>query len=240
LSTLSKLVLLSCAVLSVATVSAKDLGVHGATFPILERDIRQAMIEQAAQVEWDKVQEDVRESGRVYLDNLPKRRLPTAAQDQVVWLDPSIELGSDIQVPVKQPDGTFSWQVLASKGTRVNPLETTRPVTALLFFDGSDPDQFAAVQEVLRREPLRVVPVEAGQGSVRTGTETFARPVFHANDAMVARFQVRYLPSIVFPGTGDRSLFLGIASFAAPYVPAEILAAWPELPLNQPTSTGAR
>lgn len=222
--------------LAAAGSFAKDLGVQGTVYPIVERDIRQMMVEQAAQVEWDKVQEEVQAGAKAYLDNLPKRALPPAAQTQTVWMDPSIVLTSDIQVPVKGPDGTFKWQVLAAKGTRVNPLEQNRPVTAMLFFDGSDPDQLAAVAKVLEAEPMRITPVEAGKGSVRESHEKLARPVFHANDAMVSRFQLRHLPSLVYPGSGARSLYLGITSFAAPYLPSEILAAWPDIAPRSITS----
>jgi conjugal transfer pilus assembly protein TraW len=217
---------LACASVS---VYAKDLGVQGTVWPIVERDIRQMMVEQAANVEWSKVQGEIADSGRAYLDNLPKRRMTSVESTSTVWLDPSIELTSDIQVPVKGADGSFSWQVLAAKGTRVNPLAQTRPLTALLFFDGADPAQLSAVAAVLKTEPLRVVPVEAGRGSMRDNNERLARPVFHANDAMMGRFQVRSLPTLVYPGMADRALFLGVTSFAAPFSPREMLSAWPEL-----------
>lgn len=212
-----------------ASSVAKDLGVQGNVWPIAERDIRQMMVEQAANVEWSKVEEDVKEGAKAYLDNLPKRRMGPPSQTTTVWMDPSIELSSDIQVPVKGADGSFSWQVLAAKGSRINPLVQSRPVTALLFFDGSDPDQLSAVEQVLKTDPLRIVPVETGQGNLRENNKRLGRPVFHANDAMVSRFQVRYLPTLVYPGVEARSLYLGITSFAAPYSAREILAAWPEL-----------
>lgn len=220
-----------------ASSYAKDLGVQGNVWPIAERDIRQMLVEQAAEVDWSKVQDDVKESANTYLDNLPKRLMRPPAQTTTVWMDPSIELTSDIQVPVKGPDGSYSWQVLAAKGSRINPLVESRPVTALLFFDGSDPDQLSAVEEVLKTEPGKVVPVETGQGNLRKSVERLGRPVFHANDAMVSRFQVRYLPTLVYPGMEARSLYLGITSFAAPFSAREILAAWPEL--NQMPATPA-
>jgi conjugal transfer pilus assembly protein TraW len=170
------------------------------------------------------------------LDNLPKRRMAPVEATRTDWLDPSIELTSDIQVPVKGADGSFAWQVLAARGTRVNPLAQLRPVTAMLFFDGADPAQLAAVEAVLKAEPMRVVPVEAGRGSLRESNERLARPVFHANDAMMGRFQIRHLPALVYPGMADRALFLGITSFAAPFSPREILSAWPELTQLPPLS----
>lgn len=212
-----------------SSLSAKDLGVQGSVFPIVERDIREMLSAQAAGVDWSSKQAEIAESAKRYLDDLPKRVLPVVDKTSTVWFDPSIVLTSDIQVPVKGADGQYTWQVLAAKGSRVNPLEQNRPVTAMFFFDGSDPDQLKLLEQVVAQESTRIVPVEAGRGSVRESHEKLARPVFHANDAMVNRFQVRYLPTLVYPGSGQYRLNLGITSFARPFNAAEVLASWPDL-----------
>lgn len=232
--------LITCLVAATCSgLGAKDLGVQGNVFPIVERDIREMLAAQAAGVDWSVKQDEIQESAKRYLDDLPKRVLSVVDKTTTVWFDPSIVLTSDIQVPVKGADGEYTWQVLAAKGSRVNPLEQNRPVTAMFFFDGSDPDQLKLVEQVLMQETLRVVPVEAGRGSVRESHERLARPIFHANDAMVNRFQVRHLPTLVYPGSGQYRLNLGITSFARPFNAAEVLASWPDLgkPLAaQPTS----
>lgn len=215
-------VLVSCA-------HAKDMGVQGNTWPIVEVDIRQMMVESAARANWGEAQTQAVDSAKQYLANLPKRRMGSPDKTQTTWMDPSISISSDIQAPVKQANGSFKWEVMHANGTKVNPLEKYRPVTAMLLFDGSDPDQLKAVKEVLAREPNRIVPVEAGAGDLKSDNDALKRPVFYANDAMMNRFQVRYLPTLIYPGTGAQELLIGIASFAAPYAPKEILTAWPAL-----------
>lgn len=219
--------------LSLATAAgiacAKDYGVQGNIWPIAEVDIRQLLVEDAARVDWSKPQQQVKESAERYLDNLPKRQLPVAERTETAWFDPSIVLTSDIQAPVKQPNGSYAWQVLHPKGTRVNPLEKYRPVTAMLFVDGSQEDQLKLVQQVLAREQNRIVVVEAGAGSIQTMNETLKRPVFYANDALINRFQVRYLPSLVYPGEGAQQLYIGVTAFAAPYDAEQVVQAWPAL-----------
>lgn len=221
--------LLLLTALSSAAASAKDLGVQGNAWPIVEVDIRQMLVESAARVDWKEVQEQATHSAKNYLGNLPKRNLPSPEKTTTAWIDPSIVVSSDIQAPIKQPDGSFAWQVLVPKGTVVNPLKQIRPATAFLLFDGSNESQMKFVQDVLKREQNRVVPVEAGAGDMKTGAETLARPLFYANDAMMSRFQVRYLPALVYPGTGAQELYLGVTSFAAPYNAAEVFSAWPVL-----------
>lgn len=216
--------LLSAALL--APSYAKDLGVQGTLWPIVEEDIRELMVKSASKVDWDAHTASMQSEARQYADRLPKRALPSVSNTETVWVDPSIELSSDIQAPVEGADGILRWQVLARKGTRVNPLSHTRPVTAFLMFNGNDPAQVDLVAAVLEKEPLRFVPVEAGQGSVPANVERLKRPVFHAPDAMLTRFQVTNLPALVYPGVRDRALYLGVTSFAPPFVPAAVLSTW--------------
>lgn len=208
---------------------AKDLGVLGTTWPVIETDMRQMMVEDAASTDWSAAQNGVKESGKKFLENLPKRSMGSPDVTQTLWVDPSIELGSDIQAPVKQADGTFAWKVIAAKGQLVNPLAQFRPVTAFLLFDGADEQQLALVKKVLQKESTRVIPVEAGRGSIAQNNEALNRPVFHASDAMLARFQVRYLPTLVYPGFGARELYLGATSYATPYNVDAVLQTWPSL-----------
>lgn len=217
---------------------AKDLGVQGNTWPIVEQDIRQMMVESAARTDWSQTQEEVKRSAETYLDRLPKRRLPLAPRTQTYWMDPSIQLSSDIQAPVTQPNGTIVWQVIAAKGTRVNPLHQFRPVTGMFLFDGSDEAQVKLAQRVLAREPNRIVFVEAGSGNLNTSSETLARPVFHASDAMLSRFKVQYLPSFIYPGTGANADYVGVTSYAAPYKENEVLLSWPDLGFKPGPSAG--
>lgn len=190
------------------------------------------MVEDATKTDWTKAQEAVKDSAKNYIENLPKRQLYSPGKVQTEWIDPSVVLSSDIQAPVKRQDGTYAWKVIAAKGDVVNPLEKFRPVTAFLLFDGSDEAQLKLVKDVLVLEELRVIPVEAGAGNINNSVKELHRPVFYANDGMMSRFQVRYLPSLVYPGYGRHELFLGNTSFSLPYNANEVLEAWPSLNLS--------
>lgn len=215
------------------SAGAKDFGVQGNIWPIVETDIRQLIVESAGQVDWSKAQDEIKDSAKTYLSRLPKRQLPVADRTATVWFDPSIVLTSDIQAPVKQADGSYAWQVLFPKGTSVNPLAQYRPVTAMFFFDGAQEDQVELVRAVLAKEPNRIVPIEAGAGDLKQTNQRLKRSVFYANDAMLNRFQVKNLPSLVFAGEGAHQLHLGITSFALPFNAEQVLSAWPALrPVN--------
>ncbi|EEF25409.1 conserved hypothetical protein [Ricinus communis] len=233
-----KKLLLALALTGAAVLAyAKDYGVQANVWPITEIDIRRLLLESAARVDWSKVNSEAQESGRQYLSNLSKRQLPTIDHSAVSYFDPSIVLTSDIQAPVKQADGTYQWQVLYPKGTKVNPLDTARPVTAFLMFDGSQPEQVALVKKVLARSGDRIEAVEAGSGDLSQLGDSFTQTVYHADDAMIARFQVNYLPSLVFPGTGANSRSIGVAAFGAPFSADEVLQSWSDLTPAPATST---
>lgn len=221
--------LLTPLIFCAALAHSKDHGVQGIVWPIIEVDVRQLLLESASKADWAKVQTEIKTSASRYFDTLPKRQMPVVQKTQTAWIDPSIVLSSDIQAPVQQPDGKITWQILYPKGTKANPLAANRPVTAMLFFDGSQPEQVELVRSVLALEPNRIVPVEAGAGEIKVTNQTLKRPVFFANDAMIARFQVRYLPSLLYAGADDHSLFLGLTSFALPFKPTEVIASWSDL-----------
>lgn len=221
-----------------AVAGAKDLGVQGNVWPIVEPDIRQLLVENAAKVDWSKTQQKLKESAETYLDRLPKRRLPVAEVTRTDYMDPSIVLTSDIQAPVKQADGKYRWQVLFPKGMKVNPLHSQRPVTAFLMFDGSDEEQRELVKNVLALEKMRIVPVEAGAGDIAKTNEYLGRPVFHASDAMLARFNVTYLPALVYPGTGAYSDYIAVTSYARPFKAEPVLLTWSDIAFRAPAAKG--
>lgn len=217
-----------------AACFAKDFGVQGTAWPILEQDMREYVLEAASKTDWDAANDRLKESAKNYPETLAKRLWPAVTVTSTAWMDPSIELTDDIQAPVKGPDGKLQWQVMVPRGTRVNPLSQVRPSTGLLFFDGSDPTQLALVEQALKHAPGKLLPIEAGRGSVLESNKALKVPVFHASDEAVQRFQLRAMPTLVYPGSGMRALFLGNTVFAPPYTLDALTAAWPDL---APTAT---
>lgn len=230
-SLLSLALLASCAF----AAHAKDYGVQGNVWPVTEVDVRQLLVESASRVDWSGPQAELKAAAENYLDRLPKRNLPVSDKTVTQWFDPSVVLSSDIQMPVKQSDGTYQWRLMYPKGTKVNPLEKYRPVTAMLFVDSADEEQRRLVDSVLALEPNRIVIVESGQGSVKEMNDALKRPIFHAPDAMLSRFQVRNTPTLVYAGEGDQRLYLGITSFARPFDASQVVYTWPALRPAVPT-----
>lgn len=205
---------------------AKDYGVQGNVWEITEIDIRQVLMAEVAQANWESPKQELQESAKNYLTNLPKRYLPEPTETAIAWMDPSFVLQEDIKVPFKKHDGEYAWRVLHKAGTKVNPLDTVTPPTAMFFFDGSVPEQLKLAKDVLALEPNRIVPIEAGAGDLKTVNEYLGRGAFHGNDALIARFEVKYLPTLLYPGTGAKKSYLAVHSFARPFSASSVVDTW--------------
>jgi len=225
---MQKLFIVAALLAAIGPAQATDLGVQGKTWPIIEIDFRQLLLESAGRADLNAAQQEVKESANRFFNELPQRNLPSAEVTSTKYIDPSITLSSDISAPLPNASGDYQWTQLFPKGTRVNPLEKYRPLTAMLFFDGRDETQLKFVREALASNPMRIVPVETAGANVKDLSKSFGRPIYYASEPMMARFKVANLPSLLYPASGDYVLYLGMTAFARPYKLAELETVWPK------------
>jgi len=211
-----------------AGAAAHDLGVQGKVWEITEIDIRQLMMESAIRANFSQYDNQRKESAKQFLSNLPKRTMGVVERTETRWIDPSIEIASDVQgAGENEVTKELQWSTMVRKGTRVNPLHVYRPVTAMLFFDGHSEEQVAFVEKVLREDQHgRVLLVEAAGADIGKLTKSFGRPVFYANEQMVQRFSINIAPALLYAGSGEHEGTLGLTMFAAPYQVSALTAAW--------------
>lgn len=120
-------------------LDAKDFGVQGTTYPVIEESLLQhikdqlsALPEATVQMKQLEVQARVKAS---VLNPAPVSTLRRATGYRQFIYDPTITLEKDIV--------DHQGRRLAAKGSVYNPLHTLQLKEALLIFDGSDPDQIA-------------------------------------------------------------------------------------------------
>ncbi|MDD9992047.1 MAG: hypothetical protein OXP75_09600, partial [Rhodospirillales bacterium] len=114
-------------------VSAKDLGVRGATWPVAEPDllaqIEERLVEMERSGELVRLEQDARANARKNLEEPdPVDGIAPAREKRSRLFDPTITVARDIRTA----DGV----VIAAAGTRINPLERTTLARDLLFVDG--------------------------------------------------------------------------------------------------------
>lgn len=128
---------LGLVVVMLSNVQAKDFGVQGTTYPVIEESLLEHLYHQLSalpsetlQLKQLEVQERVKQS---VLNPTAVQGLHKATIVRRTTFDPSITLDKDIQ--------DHHGNLIAAKGSRYNPLITMQLKASLLIFDGTDPEQ---------------------------------------------------------------------------------------------------
>lgn len=216
----------------VVPLTAKDLGVFGRVWDIVEIDIRDLLVASAARADLSKIQDQLEQSAERFMDSLPRRQMGRVDSTETRWIDPSFILDDDIRAPMRNAQGEWEWGVLHAKGTRFNPLSVQRPHNAMLFFDGTDEKQVEFVKDLLTQYPGKLMPVESTGANPEKLSIQMQVPVFSLTDSMIRRFKVTATPSLLYAGEGAHSMELGLTTFASPYSAAEVARAWPSIHLS--------
>jgi len=123
--------------LLLGAIQAKDFGVHGTTYPVIEESLLEHLQHQLSTLPPEtlhlkqlEVQERVKKS---VLSPTPVTEIHKATTFRTFTIDPSITLDKDIL--------DHQGHIIAAKGATVNPLTTVQLKASLLIFDGTDPEQ---------------------------------------------------------------------------------------------------
>lgn len=123
--------------LLLGVIQAKDFGVHGTTYPVIEESLLEHLQHQLSTLPPEtlhlkqlEVQERVKKS---VLSPTPVTEIHKATGFRRYTYDPSITLDKDIV--------DHQGHIIAAKGSTVNPLTTVQLKSSLLIFDGTDLDQ---------------------------------------------------------------------------------------------------
>ncbi len=175
-------------------VSAKDLGVRGATWPVAEPDllaqIEARLREMGRSGQLARLETQARERARTKLeepDAVPGIA-PAREERSRLW-DPAITVARDIR--------TADGMLIAAAGTRVNPLERTVLARDLLFVDGRREAEiaWALSHETESGRPAKIVLLA---GRPLELMRRHRRPFFFDQGGRLsARFGLRFTPSLV-------------------------------------------
>ena len=173
-----------------AAVSAKDLGVRGATWPVAEPDllaqIEARLVEMERSGELARLEAEARARVRTKLEEPdPVPGVAPATEERSRLFDPAITVARDIRTP----DGVL----IAAAGTRVNPLERVALARDLLFVDGRREAEIAWA--LAHNRPSKIVLLA---GRPLELMRRHRRPFFFdTGGRLAARFGVRLTPVLV-------------------------------------------
>ncbi len=190
LLSLAVLALLAVAGLIEPGVSAKDLGVRGATWPVTEPDlleeIEARLVGMQRSGELARLEEEARSRARRKLEEPdPVPGIAPAREHRSRLFDPSITVARDIRTP----DGVL----IAAAGTRVSPLERLPLTRDLIFVDGRREAEIAWA--LAHERPAKIVLLA---GRPLDLMRRYRRPFFFdAGGRLAARFGIAATPSLV-------------------------------------------
>ena len=173
-----------------------DLGSRGATFEIAEVDMMEEMKSRLEAMDWDAKKKAAVDRAWQQFQMVS---LPTASADAERVVDPSVTVEDDI----KLPDG----RLLASAGTKFNPLEMVPFTKTIIIINATDPRQVQYAKRLAddlldKHKGVVLMTTElnrdAGWAGFRQFNESlFPHRLYLLTPEIVSRFGVSAVPSVV-------------------------------------------
>lgn len=214
---LAKFIFFLSALFLVSHASAVDLGVQGSTWEIVEQDIRVRMSEDAAKVDWEKINDGVVESAREYVNRPTRWDVAVAQVDEIKLVDITQVLTEDFVVPKPLPEGGVENHVLYPKGYRLNPLDLL-PVNSInqsyVIFSAESKEQLEWAKKLNKEHPSKFIYFTT-DGIMDELTDV-GMAVYPVDKWFFITAQVNKTPSVVGVSS-DNPKHLTVAEFAPPY-----------------------
>ena len=187
--TFAKILILVLIWASNGYASMVDLGVFGASYPIVEKD---ALTELESMAQGVTIQDFInKEEAEQKIKNFrpATKSLPRAKETREFLVDMTYTLEFDI------PDQHGN--IIYPKGYRFNPLEYYTVRKTYVVLDGEDQAQLDWYKSSSYLNTVSAI-LMITRGSYADLSEKLKRPVFYALESVTERFQLEHTPSIVW------------------------------------------
>lgn len=168
---------------------SKDLGIKGTVYPIIERDALEEIEEQANRVDWGKLF-DKKANDRRIKNYKPSNivHLSRSKINRVRTVNISYALEFDI------PDGKGG--ILYPKGFLFNPLDYLLYPNTIVVINGADREQVEWFKHSAHFDSSTCV-LWITDGNYYDLSGELGRPVYYANDFIVRRFELQFVPCLI-------------------------------------------
>lgn len=160
-------------------------------YPVDEVDIREVILGKLKAIEKSgelaQRKKEVIESVSNHILRPAPINLPTTSTPETFTVSPEVIVNEDIITP--------QGQLIAAKGTKINPFKQIAYKKALFFFNADDSRQVKWVQEHYKSY-YHVKFILTG-GNVREANRLFGRVYFDLKGVLAKRFELRHVPSVV-------------------------------------------
>lgn len=173
---------------------AESIGTIGQTYPIGEESALTMIMNKLRQKErsgeMKKYQQEAIKRSLGSVKNMPPvQGIETVTVRAQHLIDPTVYYPKAIT--------TDEGRIVVPAGAKINPLMVTSLTKRLVFFDGRDPVQAAAVRRMVQRESTKVKPILVA-GSWLDLTKAWKTQVYYDQKGTLSqRFGIRAVPSII-------------------------------------------
>jgi conjugal transfer pilus assembly protein TraW len=178
-------------IISPLSVFSKDLGNYGQVFSIDEKDIRKVILDKLKKMEkTGELSEKTKEINERVAEHIKRPtplNLPTTNHPMSFKVDPSIILSKDIITP--------TGELIAKKGTLINPFKHIQYKKTLFFFNGDDVNQVRwAIKNYGAYDNVKFI---LTGGDIRQSANIFGRIYFDVGGQLTHKLSIKHVPSIV-------------------------------------------
>ncbi len=198
------------------SVHAHDLGTWGNTWKP-EKDIRMTIMENIADVNWEPVHNQLKDSATNFMRNLPKRELSTVDKTKTVTVDLTVSLPQDLVLPVlnKETD-EYEYKVLHKKDTLINPVKYVEMTQNIVWFNAQHADEVEFVKALARKYGGQLYFVNVS-GDMEEMITELNMPIFFAEPAHLERFKITATPTLMYTIKSKFPEHILLTTFAKPY-----------------------
>jgi conjugal transfer pilus assembly protein TraW len=190
---MGKLLITIFALVITSVSYAKNLGVWGAIYPVVEQDIKEFILQRLTHMQQNGELEQLKDK---FIANVkehslrpePVLGLTTTDNPKTFYYDPTFVLNRDIE------DATG--HILFSKGTKTNPLSKVKLHSVLLFFNADDKRQITWA--LYQGKQFSYVKYILTQGNIKdAGTSLNNRIYFDQYGTLTKKFGITHIPCLV-------------------------------------------
>jgi len=172
-----------------ASAAVKDLGTFAETYPIAEKDAIEEIQEKVQTVDPQGMIDPIEAESKISNFKPETLSLPKATKDRQFLVDMTYTL--DIDIPDK--DGNIVYPA----GYQFNPLDHMNNPMTYIFINAADQDQVNWFLKSSYGNNLSCT-LLITDGEYFDLSEKLGRPVYYALRQVVERFQLEYVPCVVF------------------------------------------
>lgn len=176
------------------TAVATDLGIHGVTYPIKEKNLLEEIQEKLQEAKKDgrleKFQNGVKQQMFDHANNPnPVEGIGKANKNREWLYDPSVSWAEDL----KDQNG----KVFYRAGTKVNPLDKISLTKILLFIDGSDSEQVKWALDIYKTRKGRAKIILVKGKIIDLMKKNKVRLYFDQKGFLTTKFAIHAVPASV-------------------------------------------